>query len=91
MSHYGTGSTEVCHLYKLQSFNSLQISLISEFSIIQEDGSCSETVLEYLCSRDSQRDSYLLYGRINIDISNEEYNQWVKETFNTSTADMIIN
>lgn len=61
-----------------------QISQETDFSIIQEDGSCSEDVLEYLCSRNSQMETYDLFDQINVDLEPSAYDQWVNHTFTDS-------
>ena len=62
---------------------------MTDFSILQEDGSCSDAVLEYLCSRHSQAMSYYLYNRIEVDVHNM-CDQWITENFEESIANIII-
>ena len=68
----------------------LQISEeITDFDIIQGDGSCSETTLDYLCDRQLQKiESYSLFGMIDVDMVG--FLDWLRENFDQSLADQII-
>ena len=68
----------------------LQINQTSQFNIILEDGKCSGTVLDYLCSRFALSESYTLYGDINSESSYEDELQWVRTNFDMAVANSII-
>lgn len=90
-SHSRSQKSLKIHTKHHSPLNSLLLQISEEitgFDIIQGDGSCSETTLDYLCDRQLQKvESYSLFEMI--DVNMVGFLDWVRENFDQSLADQI--